>query len=153
MVKISAHLTDEELALSKKLKDFFKLSSHAKLYVKGMALLEEVMYEPNKYEKIEGDEQALLWRNIVSIQRRIDNYHIESPRDQEVVTKMTTELRHLINEYHKKSYIQIKEIRKGMQDLLEHLKAEKNQIEIEKRRIEYDEKSRLIATTERPEPL
>jgi len=61
---------------------------------------------------------------------------------------MTAELRKLISEYHKKSYAQNVELRKEMQSLLEHLKAEKAQIELERKRIEYEHEPNIVYSTE-----
>ena len=139
----------------KKLKNEYACESWKELLLLALSALENKGLPPEvhlvaakKGEPIEEDEQALLWRNICATQRRIDSFHVKSPRDYEVVTKMTAELRKLISEYHKKSYTQNEELRKEMQSLLEHLKSEKAQIELERKRIEYENKPNIIFSTE-----
>ena len=154
-MKVCLDCDEDTAEWLKKLKNEYACESWKELLLLAFSALENKGLPPEvhlmasqKGEPIEEDEQALFWRNICATQRRIDNFQVKSPRDYEVVTKMTAELRKLIIEYHKKSYAQNVELWKEMQSLLEHLKTEKAQIELEQKRIEIENEPNIIFSAE-----
>ena len=87
-----------------------------------------------KGEPIEDDPLALLWRNICSQQRRIDNFQVHTRRDLEILTRLIGEQRRQLKIYSEKSVIELRELLHIVESRIQELKEEKADLEALNRR-------------------
>ena len=140
-IRIGMDVDEPTAEWIRKLKSEYVCNSNRELFLLALSALEKQGLPPEvhlvaieKGEPIEDDPLALLWRNICSQQRRIDNFQVHTRKDLETLTRLIGEQRRQLKIYSEKSMIELRELLHIVESRIQELKEEKADLKALNRR-------------------